>query len=515
MIHVYESAIIDQPISRVWDLLRDFNAHDKWHPAVASSTVQDNRAADQVGAVRDFMLTTGERVCEQLLKLSDCHYSFSYTITESDVPLHNYVAHVELKPVTSSDATFWRWTSKFDAPDGREDEFRELVATGIYRSGFQGAREFLQRHFPLEQGIPSSTTPHTHTQQAVSSSTGNSTHDTNLNGLEGKGIVVSQYGDASVLSEVATVAAPPAAGEVRLQQDAIGLNFIDVYCRSGYFNLIDPPGIPGMEAAGIVVDCGAGVTRLKPGDRVAYACAPPGAYTSVRTLNADLVMSLPEHIDNLRAAAVMLKGITAWFLLNRVHHLQADETALIYAPAGGVGKLLVQWASHLGATVIGATSSAAKVDAARRAGATHVVTPGQKSLVDQVMELVDGNGVDVVFDAVGRDTFEYSREVLRPGGHLVSYGQASGDIGMKDIGEFAAKSLQLSRPNYGHYTDTRENVSQACDALWGALQRDEISVDIDQTFALSEAADAHRLLEAGKTTGSTLLLPEGIGATHG
>ena len=160
--------------------------------------------------------------------------------------------------MTSSDATFWRWTSKFDAPDGREDEFRELVATGIYRSGFQGAREFLQRHFPLEQGIPSSTTPHTHTQQAVSSSTGNSTHDTNLNGLEGMGIVVSQYGDASVLSEVATVAAPPAAGEVRLQQDAIGLNFIDVYCRSGYFNLIDPPGIPGMEAAGIVVDCGAG-----------------------------------------------------------------------------------------------------------------------------------------------------------------------------------------------------------------------------------------------------------------
>jgi len=168
----------------------------------------------------------------------------------------------------------------------------------------------------------------------------------------------------------------------------------------------------------------------------------------------------------------------------------------------------------MGATVIGATSSAEKVDAARRAGATHVVTPAQKSLVDQVMELVYNKGVDVVFDAVGKDTFEYSREVLRPGGHLVSYGQASGDIGMKNIGEFAAKSLKLSRPNYGHYTDTREKMVEACDALWGALQRKEITVDIDQTFALADAADAHRLLEAGKTTGSTLLLPDISGGTR-
>ena len=143
MINVQESAIIDQPISRVWDLLRDFNAHDKWHPAVASSTMQGNVAADQVGGVRDFQLTSGERVCEQLLKLSDKQRSFSYTITESDVPLLNYVAHVELKPVTSGDATFWRWTSKFETPEGREAEFRDLVATQIYRAGFQGVRDFL------------------------------------------------------------------------------------------------------------------------------------------------------------------------------------------------------------------------------------------------------------------------------------------------------------------------------------------------------------------------------------
>jgi len=510
MINVLESAVINQPVSRVWDLLRDFNAHDKWHPAVASSTVQGNRAADQVGAVRDFQLTTGERVCEQLLKLSDKQHSFSYTITESDVPLLNYVAHVELKPVTaiSGDATFWCWTSKFEAPEGREAEFRELVATQIYRSGFQGARDFLQRHFPVDNDEPSTTQP-------VQSMRTDTSYGSKVNGLEGMGIVVSSHGDASVLSEVATVAAPPETGEVRLKQDAIGLNYIDVYTRSGYFNLIDPPGIPGMEAAGIVVDCGPEVSHLRPGDRVAYACAPPGAYTNVRTLKADLVMPLPEHIDNRTAAAVMLKGISAWFLLNRVHPLQSNETVLIYAPAGGVGKLLVQWASHMGATVIGATSSAEKVDAARRAGATHVVTPGQKSLVDQVMELVYNKGVDVVFDAVGKDTFEYSREVLRPGGHLVSYGQASGDIGMKNIGEFAAKSLKLSRPNYGHYTDTREKMVEACDALWGALQRKEITVDIDQTFALADAADAHRLLEAGKTTGSTLLLPDITGGAHG
>ena len=189
-----------------------------------------------------------------------------------------------------------------------------------------------------------------------------------------------------------------------------------------------------------------------------------------------------------------------------MHVLKRGETALVYAPAGGVGHLLVQWASAMGARVIGATSSRSKAKRALEAGADTVLVPGNHSLEQQVTEATGGVGVDVVFDAVGFDSFDHSIAALRPGGHLVSYGQASGDIGARDIGGFAARSLKLSRPNYGHYTDTQEKITQAADAVWAALKAGTISVNIGQTFALADAANAHRALESRQTTGSTLLL---------
>ena len=283
-----------------------------------------------------------------------------------------------------------------------------------------------------------------------------------------------------------------------------------MYTRTGYFNLIDPPAIPGMEAAGTVVDCGSSVKHLKPGDRVAYACAPPGAYSSVRTMNAELVVALPDCVEQKTAAAVMLKGVTAWFLLNQVHKLKRGETALVYAPAGGVGHLLVQWASALGARVIGATSSNEKAQLARKAGADVVLVPGKKSLEQQVYDATNGVGVDVVFDAVGRDSFDHSIASSRAGGHLVSYGQASGDIGARDIGSLAANSLTLSRPNYSHYTDTQEKIIRASNAVWDALQSGMISVSIGQTYHLNDAASAHRAIESRQTTGSTLLLSNAV-----
>ena len=322
------------------------------------------------------------------------------------------------------------------------------------------------------------------------------------------GVIARKHGDSSVLEYVPTRAHAPGKNEVRIEQDAIGLNFIDVYSRTGYFNLIEPPAVLGMEAAGTVLDCGAGVDHLKAGDRVAYACAPPGAYTTVRTMEATHVMPLPDTIDNHSAAAIMLKGITAYFLLHQVHSLSAEETVLIFAPAGGVGKLLVQWANRKGAKVIGATSSPDKVEEARQAGAHHVVSPGNGSLEAQIMDLTDGRGVDVAYDAVGHDSFDHTVASLKPCGHLVSYGQASGDIGHKDIGSFAAKSLTLSRPNYGNYTDTFEKTRQASNAVWRAIEKGVLKVDIGQTFSLSDAAKAHQQLEDRQTTGSTLLLPD-------
>jgi NADPH:quinone reductase-like Zn-dependent oxidoreductase/uncharacterized protein YndB with AHSA1/START domain len=493
MIRIEETTVIDRPIEEVWAILRDFNGHDRWHPAVATSQMQLGKMTDQVSGVRDFRLAGGERVAERLLKLSDKTHSFSYTITEADVPLYDYVAHVELKPVTARRATFWRWHCKFRAPHGQEDDLRALVANGVYRAGFQGLRSYMDANHVLQE--PSA--PPTGDAQRR-----------DRNALSGKGVVVTRHGGPEVLQYGEVEALPPGPGAVRIAQEAIGVNYIDVYCRTGYFNLIDPPGVPGMEAAGTVVDVGPGVRHLRAGDKVAYACAPPGAYGSVRTMPAELVVPLPPGVDAQTAAGVLLKGVTAWFLLHKVHRLQKGETALVYAPAGGVGRLLVEWAHALGATVIGATSSQRKADLARVSGAAHVVMPGAVSLEDQVRELTDGAGVDVVFDAVGRDSFDHSIAALKPCGHLVSFGQASGDIGSRNIGAFAATSLTLSRPNYGHYTDTRAKITEGAEAVFDALMRGKITSQIGQTFPLSQAAEAHRALEARGTYGSTLLLPE-------
>ena len=203
------------------------------------------------------------------------------------------------------------------------------------------------------------------------------------------------------------------------------------------------PGIPGLEAAGVITDTGPGVDHLHVGQRVAYACLPPGAYTSVRTMDASTLVLLPDHIDDRTAAAGLLKGMTAEFLLHRVHEIKPGETILVYAPAGGVGRLLCQWAHRLGATVIGASSSPEKADDALAAGADHVVVPGNESLEEQVRRLTGGNGVDVVYDGIGRDSFEHSVAALAPCGHLVSFGEASGPIPPIDINALVAVSATV------------------------------------------------------------------------
>lgn len=485
MVEVRRSTVIDAPIDEVWRILRDFNGHDRWHPAVAESRLAGAKFTDQVGAIRDFRLTGGERVKEQLLSLSDKNRSFSYAIVESDVPLNHYVAHVNLKPVTDGRRTFWDWRSKFRPPAGRERELAELVAEGVYDAGFSAIRSLVSGS---SRSIEASASP------AVGT-------------LEGEGIVVQRHGGPEELV-LGQVQVPfPGPGEVRLRHTAIGVNFIDVYCRTGYFDLLKPPGVPGMEAAGVILDVGPGVTHLNAGDRVGYACPPVGAYASHRTMPADLVFRLPEDVSDEIAAAGLLKGMTAEFLLHRVHRLQAGENALIYAPAGGVGRMLCQWASHLGARVIGATSSPEKAAIAQAAGAQDVILPGEISLEAQVMELTNGHGADVIFDAVGRDSFAHSLRALAIRGHLVSYGQASGPIGAWDIGTLSARSVTISRPNFGHYTDTPEKVDEMIARFFEVLRSGVVTVDIGQRLALSDAARAHRDLEARRTTGSTILIP--------
>lgn len=262
-----------------------------------------------------------------------------------------------------------------------------------------------------------------------------------------------------------------------------------------------------MEAVGVVLDVGPGVEHLQPGNRVAYACPPVGAYCEARTMDADLVVVLPDAIDDETAAAAMLKGMTAAFLLEEVHRLQEGETVLVHAAAGGVGQLLCQWARHLGATVIGTVGSESKAELAWRNGCDHVIVYTGQDFVAETLEFTGGRGADVVFDAIGRDNLERSFDALAVRGHLVSYGQAAGPLNPVALDRFAEKSATVSRPNYGHYAGTPKAAQTLSRRLFNALARGHLQVHIGQRFALRDAAAAHIQLEARATVGATLLLP--------
>lgn len=493
MIQVRRSTIIDAPVDEVWAILRDFNGHERWHPAVAESRIEDGRASDEAGCVRRFRLTDGGELREQLLTLSDRDRRFSYCILDAPIPLIDYVANVSLKPVTDGNRTYWEWSSSFAAPDDRADELVALVGEGIYEAGFSAVRAMFGQTASTGHAAPGTT-------RAVMP---RSDHRP----IDGGAVVIERYGGPEVLRWERTTAMPPGPGEVRIRHTAIGLNYIDVYTRTGYYPLIEPPGIPGMEAAGIVLDIGPGVHGLMPGDRVAYACPPPGAYVEVRTMKADLIVPLPDEISDRVAAAVMLKGMSAEFLLHRVASVREGDTILVHAAAGGVGQLLCQWARHLGATVIGTVGSLDKAKVARAAGCAYPILYRETDFVERVLEITERRGCNVVYDAVGADTFLKSYEALAMRGHLVSFGQASGPIPPVDIAAFVGKSATVSRPNFGHYTGTAAEVRSICDRLFRVLSTGVLQVEISQEFPLRDAGEAHRALESRRTTGSTILIP--------
>jgi NADPH:quinone reductase-like Zn-dependent oxidoreductase len=299
----------------------------------------------------------------------------------------------------------------------------------------------------------------------------------------------------------------PGPGEVRIRQTAIGVNFIDVYMRNGSFDLIRPPAVPGMEAVGTVESIGPDVASLKPGDRVGYACAPPGAYTTMRTMNAEMVFPLPDFLSDEAAAAMLLKGISASFLLHDVYVVKRGDVVLVHAAAGGVGSILCRWAAALGATVIGTTSSAVKAEQARQGGCAHVILYTQEDFAEAVMRLTAGRGADVVYDGVGNDTFEISVRALALRGHLVSFGHASGDVGVHSIDKLASRSVTLSRPNYDHYSDTEAKLMTQTDRLFAALRAGAIVAKRPTSYRLAEASVAHADLETRKTMGSLVLIP--------
>jgi NADPH2:quinone reductase len=298
----------------------------------------------------------------------------------------------------------------------------------------------------------------------------------------------------------------PGPGEALVKHEAVGLNYIDVYFRTGLYKSPLPATL-GMEGAGTVVAVGDGVTTVKPGDRVAYAGGPLGAYATERVIAADRLVIVPAAIDFKTAAAMMLQGMTAQYLLRRTYAVKSGETILVHAAAGGVGLILCQWAKHLGVTVIGVVSTPEKAELARANGAAHTIV-GHADLPAEVKRITGGAMVPVVYDSVGKDTFMASLDCLAPLGFMVSYGNASGPVPPVDLGILSAKgSLYVTRPTLATYTSKRADLERVTADLFDVVQKGAVRIQVNQTFALSDAAAAHTALEARKTTGSTVLLP--------
>jgi NADPH2:quinone reductase len=296
----------------------------------------------------------------------------------------------------------------------------------------------------------------------------------------------------------------PGPGQVRIRHTAVGLNYIDTYQRSGLYPMPMPSGL-GLEAAGVIEEVGPGVSGLKPGDRVAYAGGPLGAYSEARVMPADRLVPLPDGISDQQGAAMMLKGMTAWYLVRRTHVVKPGETILIHAAAGGVGLIVCQWAKHLGATVIGTVGNADKAKLAKDHGCDHPINYRTEDFVARVGEITGGKKVPVVYDSVGKDTFYKSLDCIAPLGLMASFGQSSGAIGPVDIGILAGKgSLFLTRPTLNTYTASRQDLLTAAGELFEVVQKGAVKLQINQTYPLREAARAHRDLQDRKTTGSTV-----------
>ncbi|KAK6155904.1 hypothetical protein DH2020_010152 [Rehmannia glutinosa] len=324
-----------------------------------------------------------------------------------------------------------------------------------------------------------------------------------------KAIRVHELGGPEVLKWEDVEIGEPKDGEIKVKNKAIGLNFIDVYFRKGVYKASTMPFTPGMEAVGVVTAVGPGLTGRKVGDLVAYAGNPMGAYAEEQILPAEKVVPVPPSIDPIIAASVMLKGMTAQFLVRQCFKVERGHTVLVHAAAGGVGSLLCQWANALGATVIGTVSTKEKAAQAKDDGCHHVILYKEEDFVTRVNEITSGKGVEVVYDSVGKDTFEGSLACLKLRGYMVNFGQSSGTPDPVSLSALAAKSLFLTRPTLMHYTVTRDELLQTASEVFTNVGAGVLRVRVNHTYPLSQAAQAHTDLESRKTSGSVVLIPDG------
>lgn len=481
---VTRSTIIDAPIERVWAVLRDFNSHDQWHNVVDQSRIERDERSDQVGCIRAFTLKDGNRIREQLLALDDREHKSTYCIIEATVPLQRYVATVTLKPVTDGNRTFWHWESTFATPPGMERALKDMVATNVYEAGFDNLRRHLHQGgdrrarggAPMPAALPSSA----------------------------RRVVVSAYGGAETLRAENFEVLAPARDEVRIRQRAIGVNFFDVYLRRGWMpDLLPLPGVLGMEAAGTVLDAGEGVHGVMPGDRVAYLGPIPGAYCNVRCVPADWVLRLPPAVEDHVAAALLLKGVTADYLLRDLGRVTKGTRLLVHAAAGGLGLLLCAWAKHLGAQVIGTVSSEEKARVAREYGCERVIVTPNYLFARAVQDLC--GGVDVLIDGLGNAARQENFAALARRGHWISIGQASGPLTPLGSAELVSKSLTFSQPVVFDYMASQPERMARAQRLWDALTDGSLRIPPIERYSLDAAGQAHERLEQRQTIGALVL----------
>ena len=323
-----------------------------------------------------------------------------------------------------------------------------------------------------------------------------------------KAIRIHETGGPEVLRFEDIEIGDPGPGEVRITHSAVGLNFIDIYLRTGLYPLPGLPCVVGLEGAGRVDAVGDGVTEFQPGDRVAYAAPQPGAYAEARLIPADRLVKLPDGISDHQAAAMMLQGMTVEYLIRRTYQVKSGDTVLFHAAAGGVGLIACQWLNHLGVTVIGTVGSAEKAELAKAHGCHHTINYREEDFPARVREITNGAGVPVVYDSIGQATFENSLDCLQPRGLMVTYGNASGPVTGFNPGVLAQKgSLYLTRPTLFTYVAAREDLLASAGALFDVVQGGAVKIEINQSYPLAEAAQAQQDLEERKTTGSTILLP--------
>jgi NADPH:quinone reductase len=322
-----------------------------------------------------------------------------------------------------------------------------------------------------------------------------------------KAIRLSKTGGPEALQWEEVAVGEPGEGQARVRHTAIGVNFIDTYHRSGLYPITLPSGL-GSEAAGVVEAVGRGVTHVQPGDRVAYAGGPPGSYSEVRVMPGDRLVKFPDGIDDRQAAAMMLKGMTTQYLIRRTYNVQPGDTVLFHAASGGVGLIACQWLKALGATVIGTVGSEEKAELAKAHGCDHTINYTKEDFAKRVRDITGGRGVPVVYDSVGKSTFNGSLDCLRPLGLMVSFGNASGPVPPFELGVLAPKgSLYVTRPTLATYTATRADLEATAQELFDVVLSGKVKVKVQHTYPLRDVAQLHRDLEGRKTTGSIVMLP--------